>query len=126
MQFASNVMGITNELENFTLSVLKSTTDLEESCEFGMLQNLHLKYIYKWPLNILFSPMTIERYNHVFRFLLTVRKLQYDLQLVWTRHKWNARTAAPVHLNILNFRNHLTFFFDNLQYYIQVDVLESK
>lgn len=118
-------MGISNELENFSLTILKSKTDLEESCEFGMLQNLHLKYVCKWPLSMLFSPMSIERYNHVFRFLLTVRKLQYDLQLVWTRHKWSARTS-PVHLNILNFRNHLTFFFDNLQYYIQVDVLESK
>ncbi|KAH8402528.1 hypothetical protein KR222_002404, partial [Zaprionus bogoriensis] len=123
-EYAANVMGIANELESFSLSVLK--TDFEESCEFGMLQNLHLKYIYKWPLNLLFSPLTIERYNHVFRFLLTIRKLQYDLQLVWIRHKWNARTANPVHSNILTFRNHLTFFLDNLQYYIQVDVLESQ
>lgn len=119
-------MGIVDELENFTLSVQKNRVNLEQSFEFGIWQNLHLKYIYKWPLNLLFSPITVERYNNVFRFLLIVRKLQYDLQLVWARHKWVAKMGTPVHVRIMNFRNHLTFFMDNLQYYIQVDVLESK
>ncbi|XP_030561455.1 gamma-tubulin complex component 4 homolog [Drosophila novamexicana] len=125
-EIAANVMGIVDDLENFSLSVQNITIDLEESCEFAIFQNLHLKYIYKWPLNLLFSPTTVERYNTVFRFLLTVRKLQYDLQLVWARHKWAAKTANPVNLKIINFRNHLMFFLDNLQYYIQVDVLESQ
>lgn len=125
-EIASNVMGIVDELENFTLSVHKSPINLEESCEFGIWQNLHLKYIYKWPLNLLFSPITVERYNNVFRFLLIVRKLQYDLQLVWARHKWVAKIGSCVNVRIMNFRNHLTFFLDNLQYYIQVDVLESQ
>ncbi|XP_034473683.1 gamma-tubulin complex component 4 homolog [Drosophila innubila] len=125
-EIASNVLGIVDELENFSLSVQKTSINLEQSFEFGIWQNLHLKYIYKWPLNLLFSPITVERYNNVFRFLLIVRKLQYDLQLVWARHKWVAKMGTPVHVRIMNFRNHLTFFMDNLQYYIQVDVLESQ
>ncbi|KAL7738928.1 hypothetical protein ACLKA6_016929 [Drosophila palustris] len=125
-EIASNVLGIVDELENFTLSVQKTRINLEQSFEFGIWQNLHLKYQYKWPLNLLFSPITVERYNTVFRFLLIVRKLQHDLQLVWARHKWVAKTGSPVHVRIMNFRNHLTFFMDNLQYYIQVDVLESQ
>ncbi|KAH8306684.1 hypothetical protein KR044_006527, partial [Drosophila immigrans] len=125
-EIASNEMGIVDELENFTLSVQKHSNDLEENCEFGIWQNLHLKYKYKWPLNLLFSPTTIERYNNVFRHLLIIRKLQYDLHLIWARHKWVAKIGTPVDVKIMNFRNHLTFFLDNLQYYIQVDVLESQ
>ncbi|KAH8376918.1 hypothetical protein KR093_002202, partial [Drosophila rubida] len=125
-EIAANEMGIVEELENFTLSVQKDSNDLEECSEFGIWQNLHLKYKYKWPLNLLFSPTTFERYNTVFRHLLIIRKLQYDLQLVWARHKWVAKTGNPVNVKIMNFRNHLTFFLDNLQYYIQVDVLESQ
>ncbi|XP_060645091.1 gamma-tubulin complex component 4 homolog [Drosophila nasuta] len=125
-EIAANEMGIVDELENFTLSVQKHSNDFEDSCEFGIWQNLNLKYNYKWPLNLLFSPTTMERYNNVFRHLLIIRKLQYDLQLVWARHKWVAKTGARVDVKIMNFRNHLTFFLDNLQYYIQVDVLESQ
>ncbi|XP_017858435.1 PREDICTED: gamma-tubulin complex component 4 homolog [Drosophila arizonae] len=125
-EIAANVMATADDLENFSLSVQKTTIDLDESCEFALFQNLHLKYIYKWPLNLLFSPTTVERYNTVFRFLLTVRKIQYDLQLVWARHKWTSKTGNPVDIKIISLRNHLMFFLDNLQYYIQVDVLECQ
>ncbi|ALC39285.1 Grip75, partial [Drosophila busckii] len=123
---AANVMGITDDLDNFTLSVQKSSIDFDESCEYATLQNLQLKYVCKWPLNLLFSPIVNEGYNKVFRFLLIVKKLQYNLHLVWARHKWASKLKQPVSLNIMNFRNHLMFFMDNLQYYIQVDVLESQ
>ncbi|EDV98987.1 gamma-tubulin complex component 4 homolog [Drosophila grimshawi] len=125
-EIASNVMGISDDLENFSLSVIKTSIDLDETCEFENFQNLHLKYIYKWPLNLLFSPTTVERYNTVFRFLLIVRKLQYDLELVWANHKWAGKTPNPVNAKIMHFRNHLMFFLNNLQYYIQVDVLECQ
>ncbi|EDW28313.1 GL19136 [Drosophila persimilis] len=126
-ELAATVMGITDDLENFSLSVQKTIGELDENSEFRILENLHLKYIYKWPLNLLFSPKAIERYNQIFRFLLIIRKLQYDLQQVWkTQILAEKLMSGPKNMKMMNLLNQLMFFLNNLQYYIQVDVLESQ
>ncbi|XP_017153107.1 gamma-tubulin complex component 4 homolog isoform X2 [Drosophila miranda] len=126
-ELAATVMGITDDLENFSLSVQRTIGESDENCEFRILENLHLKYIYEWPLNLLFSPKAIERYNQIFRFLLIIRKLQYDLQQVWTTQILAAKLmSGPKNMKMMNLLNQLMFFLNNLQYYIQVDVLESQ
>ncbi|XP_022225572.2 gamma-tubulin complex component 4 homolog isoform X2 [Drosophila obscura] len=126
-ELAATVMGITDDLENFSLTVQKTIEESDENCEFRILENLHLKYIYEWPLNLLFSPKAIERYNQIFRFLLIIRKLQYDLQQVWTIQTLAAKSkSGPINMRMMNLLNQLMFFLNNMQYYIQVDVLESQ
>uniref|UniRef100_A0A6P4FZF2 Gamma-tubulin complex component n=1 Tax=Drosophila rhopaloa TaxID=1041015 RepID=A0A6P4FZF2_DRORH len=126
-ELAATVMGISDDLENFSLSCQRSTSDPDESCDFHVLQGLNLKYTYEWPLNLLFSPKAIERYNIIFRFLLIIRTFQYEIQRVWAKQTWKAK-REPTALNnkIISLRNHLMFFLNNMQYYIQVDVLESQ
>ncbi|KAF3833032.1 hypothetical protein F7725_026697, partial [Dissostichus mawsoni] len=103
---------------------------------------LGLIYKVQWPLHILFTPAILEkaqpvnslslllsgvRYNVVFRYLLSVRRVQSQLQHCWAlqmqrKHlKSNQTTAVKWRL-----RNHMAFLIDNLQYYLQVDVLESQ
>ncbi|XP_068150690.1 LOW QUALITY PROTEIN: gamma-tubulin complex component 4 homolog [Drosophila tropicalis] len=124
---AAVAMSISEDLENFTLSVERSHIDLDETCDFDILRNVHLKYTCKFPLNLLFCPKVIERYNKIFRFLLVIRKLQKTLQDVWANQTWSAKTTSgSVNVKVMNFRNHLLFFLDNIQFYIQVDVLESQ
>ncbi|SPP81706.1 gamma-tubulin complex component 4 homolog [Drosophila guanche] len=126
-ELAATVMGITDDLENFSLSVQKTIGESDEHCDFRIFENLHLKYIYEWPLNLLFSPKAIERYNQIFRFLLTIRKLQYDLQQVWTTQTLAAKSkSGHINMRMMNLLNQLMFFLNNMQYYIQVDVLESQ
>ncbi|KAH8287908.1 hypothetical protein KR018_006964 [Drosophila ironensis] len=121
-QIAATVVGITEELEHFTLRFVKTEGDPDESCEFQSFQCLQLKYTFQWPLNLLFSPKAIEQYNIIFRYLLIIRNLHFQLQ-----KNWKAKGATGnVNIKVMNLRNHLLFFLNNLQYYIQSDVIEIQ
>lgn len=88
---------------------------------------LGLSYKVQWPLHILFSPAVLEKYNIVFKYLLSVRRVQAELQHCWAvqmqrkRLKYNETDVIKWRV-----RNHMAFLVDNLQYYLQVDVLESQ
>ncbi|XP_043068514.2 gamma-tubulin complex component 4 homolog isoform X1 [Drosophila bipectinata] len=126
-EIAATVMGMADDIENFTLSYLKANADPDESFDFHVFQCLHLKFTFQWPLNLLFSPKAIERYNTIFRYLLIIRNLQFEMQRAWAKQTCLARhEPADVHIKAMNLRNHLMFFLNNMQYYIQVDVLESQ
>uniref|UniRef100_A0AAQ5X0A7 Gamma-tubulin complex component n=1 Tax=Amphiprion ocellaris TaxID=80972 RepID=A0AAQ5X0A7_AMPOC len=69
----------------------------------------------------------VFRYNVVFRYLLSVRRVQSQLQHCWAlqmqrKHLKSSQTDAVK----WRLRNHMAFLIDNLQYYLQVDVLESQ
>ncbi|XP_032368052.1 gamma-tubulin complex component 4 [Etheostoma spectabile] len=88
---------------------------------------LGLTYKVQWPLHILFTPAILEKYNVVFRYLLSVRRVQSQLQHCWAlqmqrKHLKSSQTDAVK----WRLRNHMAFLIDNLQYYLQVDVLESQ
>lgn len=111
---------------------------------------LGLTYKVQWPLHILFTPAILEkcvliwvptvfyclfilstagehpllsvfRYNVVFRYLLSVRRVQSQLQHCWAlqmqrKHLKSSQTDAVK----WRLRNHMAFLIDNLQYYLQV------
>ncbi|XP_069758610.1 gamma-tubulin complex component 4 isoform X3 [Narcine bancroftii] len=88
---------------------------------------LGLSYKVQWPLHILFTPAVLEKYNIVFKYLLSVRRVQAELQHCWAvqmqrKHLASNQTDAVK----WRVRNHMAFLVDNLQYYLQVDVLESQ
>lgn len=66
------------------------------------------------------------RYNVVFRYLLSVRRVQSQLQHCWAlqmqrKHLKSTQTDAVK----WRLRNHMAFLIDNLQYYLQVDAYLS-
>ncbi|XP_017025949.1 gamma-tubulin complex component 4 homolog isoform X2 [Drosophila kikkawai] len=125
-ELAATGLRITDDLENFSLSSLRNSEEPDESYDFQVLQSMHLKYIYEWPLNLLFSPKAIERYNKIFRFLLIIRGLQYQMQRVWATQTWTEKAeSGGTNIRVMNLRNHLLFFLNNLQYYIQVSLRYS-
>lgn len=88
---------------------------------------LNLTLNVEWPLHILFTPGVLERYNTVFRFLLYVRRIQLELQQCWSlRMQRRHLHLADVGSNKWWLRSHMAFLVDNLQYYLQVDVIESQ
>lgn len=113
------------DLDRLTLQLplndIDVTTVLVDSQIF--LQLVQLKFNVKWPLHLFFSPMILKRYNNLFRFLLLIRKLQNDLHVVWAHHREKKMTKND---QLAQMRSKLMFFIDNLQYYLQVDVLESQ
>jgi gamma-tubulin complex component 4 len=72
----------------------------------------------------------MERYNVLFVFLLRVRRVQLQLQQCWAlqMHRRHLRccTADDQSAPKWTLRNHMAFLIDNLQYYLQVDVIESQ
>lgn len=121
-------MGVSEELERFSLYVPQMTVESDGCTEFGPQQLLHLQYRINWPLHLLFSPRVLERYNTLFRFLLLIKRMQYGLQVLWCdqRALFKVTPRSEHDMRILHLCNELMFFLKNLQYYIQVDVLESK
>ncbi|CAL1526599.1 unnamed protein product, partial [Lymnaea stagnalis] len=87
---------------------------------------LGLTYSVQWPLHIFFTPVILEKYNRVFSFLLAVRRTQLDLQHCWSLQMYNkAAFVSPAASVTWQLRTHMAFLVDNLQYYLQVDVIES-
>lgn len=84
---------------------------------------IRLNFNVKWPLHLFFSPVVLDRYGELFCFLLQIRQIQYDLHLVWHMHREKKVTGNSV---LSQLRNKMLFLIDNLQYYLQVDVLESQ
>ncbi|KAK2152884.1 hypothetical protein LSH36_315g00018 [Paralvinella palmiformis] len=80
------------------------------------------------PLHIMFTPSVIDRYNTLFQFLLRVKRVQLELQQCWAlqmqqKHLGRVHDISATHWWL---RNHMIFLIDNLQYYLQVDVIESQ
>ncbi|XP_052795876.1 gamma-tubulin complex component 4-like isoform X1 [Mya arenaria] len=112
----------TQKKEGSTSSSSSSQSNVEPGWS-----SLALTYSVQWPLHIFFTPAVLEKYNRVFRFLLMVRRAQMDLQQCWSiqmSHKHAPKDKAEV--TKWQLRNHLSFLVDNLQYYLQVDVIESQ
>lgn len=123
-QLAANSVNITEDIEQFSFA-LPPKDEVESACyeTKSILSYITLKYKVKWPLHLLFSPKTLDKYNEMFRFLLRIRKIQYDIHQVWT---FQRECKIKKNSELLQFRNKLMFLIDNLQYYLQADVLESQ
>ncbi|XP_077173905.1 gamma-tubulin complex component 4 isoform X2 [Paroedura picta] len=88
---------------------------------------LGLHYKVQWPLHILFTPAVLEKYNVVFKYLLSVRRVQAELQHCWAlQMQCKGLESSRTDAIKWRMRHHMTFLVDNLQYYLQVDVLESQ
>jgi len=86
-----------------------------------------LTYSVQWPLHIFFTPSILQKYNKIFFFLLSVRRTQLDLQHCWSLQMFQKSSiTSPTASSTWQLRTHMAFLVDNLQYYLQVDVIESQ
>ncbi|XP_065059510.1 gamma-tubulin complex component 4-like [Rhopilema esculentum] len=93
-------------------------------------ESIFVEYSAPWPLHLLFTRNIIKRYNVIFRFLFGVKRTQLDLQTLWAlqmvrkRSKDDSRVIGAA--KTWSLRRKMAFLIDNLQYYLQVDVLEAQ
>lgn len=110
------------DVENVDLHLqfIDGNTNPELSDIFKLIRlNFHVK----WPLHLFFSPRALNNYSILFSFLLEIRNLQNELHLIWRKHReWK----VPGYSILSQLRNKMLFFIDNLQYYLQYDVLETQ
>lgn len=88
---------------------------------------LSMRYTCQWPLHLIFSPDILEKLNTIYRFLLPVKRIQIELQYVWSQKVRSMKHLVnePVFRQAMQLRMHMSFLIDNLYSYLQVDVLES-
>lgn len=122
-QSAAASVNVSDDVELFSFHLLKDEIESHRYNAKGFLNHIAFKYKVKWPLHLLFSPKILEQYNELFRFLLRIKKSQYDLHMVWCYHREIKDQRNP---DLLQFRNKLMFLTDNLQYYLQVGLIEHS
>ncbi|XP_058124965.1 gamma-tubulin complex component 4 homolog [Anopheles ziemanni] len=125
LQLAANSINVGEDIEQFSFE-LPGNDEVEESICYdtkSAIGNIMLKYKVKWPLHLLFSPKILDRYNEMFRFLLRIKKIQHDLLQIWS---YQREKRIKHNSDVVQLRNKLMFLINNLQYYLQVDVLESQ
>jgi len=120
-------------MQKFTLTITLPDTKASQAgkgADAGVESGwncLGMKGSVDWPLHILFTPGVLSRYNSLFRFLLFVRRSQAALQQCWaTGMAGSKKHHAPQVGKRWWLRTHMAFLVDNLQYYLQVDVIESQ
>lgn len=102
-----------------------------------------LEYSVDWPLQLFFTQEVLSKYRRVFQYLLRLKRTQMELEKSWASvmhqdhtdfaNKRNDRTNSSIFQQRRQrfrptwpIREHMAFLIRNLQFYIQVDVIESQ
>lgn len=114
-------LGLTYKVQ-WPLHILFTPAVLEKCVPiwFSIVALLCIVQLLNIPSSCLFLSFVV-RYNVVFRYLLSVRRVQSQLQHCWAlqmqrKHLKSSQTDAVK----WRLRNHMAFLIDNLQYYLQV------
>ncbi|CAH1254941.1 TUBGCP4 [Branchiostoma lanceolatum] len=128
LQAARDVLLDDDEVTQFRLSVQtkgqkgqKKPSGPLPSGEIGW-GVLGLSYSVQWPLHILFTEAVLDKYNTMFRFLLSVKRVQLELQHCWAlQMEGKHMVSEQSEVAKWQLRTHMAFLLDNLQYYLQVN-----
>ncbi|KAL9247154.1 hypothetical protein vseg_020617 [Gypsophila vaccaria] len=118
-------------------SLSSTTTDLDG------WDGITLEYSIDWPLQLFFSQEVLSKYRRVFQYLLKLKRTQMELEKSWAsvmhqdHSDFAERRNDPAKGSTLQqrrqrfrpmwrVREHMAFLIRNLQFYIQVDVIESQ
>ncbi|KAB0803192.1 hypothetical protein PPYR_00162 [Photinus pyralis] len=105
---------------SFELTLPKPLVKSNNSSPWSRLE---INFNVSWPLHILFHPTAMGFYNKLFCFLLKVKKTHIDLHKIWLFHMEGKHKIDPA---VWTLRNNLMYIVNNLQYYLQVDVIEAR
>ncbi|KAL5561443.1 hypothetical protein UlMin_031190 [Ulmus minor] len=138
-------------MPSFGMTVKSSHGDLGKDVNSGAISETNLdgwdgitlEYTVDWPLQLFFTQEVLSKYSRVFQYLLRLKRTQMELEKSWAsvmhqnhtdfaKHR-NDRTncSASQHMRqrsrpVWRIREHMAFLIRNLQFYIQVDVIESQ
>ncbi|ERN00256.1 gamma-tubulin complex component 4 isoform X2 [Amborella trichopoda] len=102
-----------------------------------------LEYSFDWPLQLFFTQEVLAKYRRLFQYLIRLKRTQMELEKAWAAamHQdhtdfanyrkerlkcFNSRQRRQGSSPIWRVRGHMAFLITNLQFYIQVDVIESQ
>ncbi|KAK7392303.1 hypothetical protein VNO78_20737 [Psophocarpus tetragonolobus] len=102
-----------------------------------------LEYSVDWPLHLFFTQEVLSKYLRIFQYLLRLKRTQMELEKLWasvmhqyhsdfSKHKNDQEKCSETQQKqqrsrpMWRVREHMAFLIRNLQFYIQVDVIESQ
>ncbi|WOH01579.1 hypothetical protein DCAR_0520963 [Daucus carota subsp. sativus] len=143
--------GVTVKPSQVDLPKSKSYTDgdlavlLDASSEMSLdgWDGIALEYSIDWPLQLFFTQEVLSRYGKIFQYLLRLKRTQMELEKSWAsvmhqdhtdfarrrNDRLNCSTSQQRRQRfrpMWRIREHMAFLIRNLQFYIQVDVIESQ
>ncbi|XP_024026213.1 gamma-tubulin complex component 4 [Morus notabilis] len=138
-------------MPSFGMTVKSSQGDLAKDGNSGATSDtaidgwdgIALEYTVDWPLQLFFTQEVLSKYSRVFQYLLRLKRTQMELEKSWAsvmhqdhtdfakRHNDRVNGSAPQQRRqrfrpMWRIREHMAFLIRNLQFYIQVDVIESQ
>lgn len=108
------------------MSLIVSLLVPESSGQDGW-RRIGLTYKVEWPFHTLITPKVLKKYNEVFAYLLIIRRVQMQLNKCFglqIRLKKMNKPGLPA--KVVSSRLHMSFLVDNVQFYLQSDVLEAQ
>ncbi|XP_075500920.1 gamma-tubulin complex component 4 homolog isoform X2 [Primulina tabacum] len=119
---------------------IQSGTSLETSIDGW--DGIALEYSVDWPLQLFFTQEVLSKYLRIFQYLLRLKRTQMELEKSWAsamhedhsdfakRHNDRSKSSISQQRRrckpMWRVREHMAFLIRNLQFYIQVDVVESQ
>ena len=88
--------------------------------------DLALEYTVEGPLGLLLTPAVLDQYNCLFQYLFRLRRVQHDLDVVWQRLRKYRQGAPGLSPSWWQLRHKMAHMINNLQIYIQADVIEPQ
>ena len=96
-----------------------------------------IEYRIEWPFDAFIDAAAMDKYQRLFRCLISVKKVQSALQASWMaqsnawkarQHPRNREAASKDESRTLIWsrRSLMAFFVDNLQFYLQADVIDTQ
>ncbi|CAN8005117.1 unnamed protein product, partial [Ixodes hexagonus] len=119
-----------NLAERFRITVGPPLSDGDASTEpLSGWETIGMTYQVKWPLHVFFTESAMSKYSRLFRLLIGVQRGQTALQECWLIQGKLGRSradACPLMDHMMHLRSHMAHLLDCLQYYLQVDIIESQ
>ncbi|KAE8697920.1 Gamma-tubulin complex component 4-like protein [Hibiscus syriacus] len=135
--------GITLKSSQRDLPKTKAFADGSSETSLGGWDGIALEYSVDWPLQLFFTQEVLSKYCRIFQYLLRLKRTQMELEKSWASVMHQDHTDFAKHRNdqmncsisqlrrqrfrpMWRVREHMAFLIRNLQFYIQVDVIESQ
>ena len=107
---------------------------LRKDSSFDAWTKLQLTYDIPWPLQLVISQTDFAKYNDMFRFLFTIKRVSASLQECWATLMYRAAnirgtgnlSVNKVYIRLSHLRSRMLFLVNALQYFLHVDVLEVQ
>ncbi|XP_078445442.1 GAMMA-TUBULIN COMPLEX PROTEIN 4 isoform X1 [Wolffia australiana] len=104
---------------------------------------ISLDYSLNWPLPMFFTQDVLTKYGRIFQYLLQLKRTQMELEKSWAavmqqnhfefagyrkdrKNYFISQMLQQQSRPMWRVREHMAFLIRNLQFYIQVDVIESQ